>query len=263
MQLYEGIIKSWKEDKGFGFIQPNGGGKDIFIHIRDLKHSNYQPQQGDDICYKAVVDKDGKMRAYDAFIKGQEISPQYRKKSFKTNQLQEQNKRREYRLGTLPILVIAMIPFAFSALLIAQPNLASGWSLETICNTAIGSLTQKAQGCNIYKKLHIPTSTRKFIPFFIYFFLSLSTFIAYAMDKIKAHSNEWRISEKTLHWLEFLGGWPGALIAQRVIQHKNKKTSFQVVFWVIVIIHTAIWTDIVLFHSAGIRAVLCQFQRMC
>ena len=35
---------------------------------------------------------------------------------------------------------------------------------------------------------------------------------------------------KTLHWLEFLGGWPGALIAQRVIRHKNKKTSFQVDF---------------------------------
>ena len=58
MQLYEGIIKSWKEDKGFGFIQPSGGGKDIFIHIRDLKHSNYQPQQGDDICYKVVADKE-------------------------------------------------------------------------------------------------------------------------------------------------------------------------------------------------------------
>ena len=82
MQLYEGIIKSWKEDKGFGFIQPSSGGKDIFIHIRDLKHSNYQPQQGDDICYKVVADKDGKTRAYDAFIKGQEISQQYRKKSF-------------------------------------------------------------------------------------------------------------------------------------------------------------------------------------
>jgi uncharacterized membrane protein YsdA (DUF1294 family)/cold shock CspA family protein len=263
MQFYEGIIKSWKGDKGFGFIQPNGEGKDIFIHIRDLKHSNYQPQQGDDVCYKVVADKDGKVRAYDAFIKGQEISQHYRKKSFQTNRPQEQNKSREYRLGMLPILVIAMIPFVSSALLIEQPYLASGWNLEVICNATIGLLTQKAQGCNIYTKLHIPTSTRKFIPFFVYFLLSLSTFIAYAMDKIKAHRNEWRVSEKTLHCLELLGGWPGALIAQRVIRHKNKKTSFQVIFWVIVIIHIVIWTDIVLFNSAGIRAVLCQFQRMC
>jgi len=263
MQLYEGIIKSWIGDKGFGFIQPDGSGKDIFIHIRDLKHANYQPQQGDNVCYKVVADKEGKLRAYDAFVKGQEISQQYRKKSFKTNRPQEQNEVGEYRLGILPILVIAMIPFVSSALLIQQPNLASSWSLEAICKTTIGVLTHKAQGCNIYTKLHIPTSTRKFIPFIVYFFLSLFTFIAYALDKIKAHRNEWRISENTLHWLEFLGGWPGALIAQRIIRHKNKKTSFQVTFWIIVIIHIAIWTDIVLFNSAGIRAVLCQFQRMC
>ena len=263
MQLYEGVIKSWKSDKGFGFIHPNGGGKDIFIHIRDLQHANYQPQQGDNVFFKVVADKDGKTRAYDAYIKGQEISPLYRKKSFKKSLSLDRKARREYRLGMLPILFIAMIPFASSALLVEQPNLASGWSLEGICNTAVSLLTPKAQACNIYKNLNISTSTRKFTPFFVYFFLSLLTFIAYAMDKIKAHRNEWRIPEKTLHWLEFLGGWPGALIAQRVIRHKNKKTSFQVIFWVIVIIHIAIWTDIVLFNSAGIRAVLCQFQRMC
>jgi len=263
MQLYEGVIKSWIREKGFGFIKPNNGGKDIFIHLRDLKHSNYLPQQGDSICYQVVAENNGKLRAYDAFIKGQEISQLYRKKSFKTNRPQEQNEGGEYRLGILPILVIAMIPFISSALLIQQPNLASIWSLEAICKATIGMLTDKAQGCNIYTKLHIPTSTRKFIPFIVYFFLSLFTFIAYALDKIKAHRNEWRISENTLHWLEFLGGWPGALIAQRIIRHKNKKTSFQVAFWIIVIIHIVIWTDIVLFNSAGIRAVLCQFQSMC
>ena len=80
-QLYEGIIKSWKEDKGFGFIQPNGGGKDVFIHIRDLKHKNYRPQQGDGICYRVIQDQNGKTRAYDAFIKGIEIS-HFTKKTF-------------------------------------------------------------------------------------------------------------------------------------------------------------------------------------
>jgi len=206
MQLYEGIIKSWKGNKGFGFIQPNGGGKDIFIHIRDLKHSNYQPQQGDNVCYKVVADNDGKLRAYDAFIKGQEISQLYRKKSFKKNQSQEQKTRREYQLVTLPILIIATIPFVFSALLIKERH--------------------------------------NFIPFFAYLILSLLTFIVYAYDKTKAHKNEWRVSEQQLHLLAFLGGWPGALITQCVIRHKNKKKSFQVIFWIIVIIHIAIWLDI-------------------
>jgi len=225
MQLYEGIIKSWIGDKGFGFIQPSGEGKDIFIHIRDLKHSNYQPRIGDDVCYKVVADKDGKIRAYDAFIKGQEISPLYRKKSFKKNQPQQQKVRREYRLGMLPILVIAMIPFVFSVLLIKEQ--------------------------------------RNFIPFFAYLILSLLTFIVYARDKTMAHKNEWRTPESTLHLLELLGGWPGALITQRVIRHKNKKTSFQVIFWVIVIIHLAVWFDIVFLDSAGLGPALCRFYNIC
>jgi len=185
MQLYEGIIKSWIGDKGFGFIKPHGDGKDIFIHIRDLKHSNYQPQQGDNVSYKVVADKDGKIRAYDAFIKGQEISQQYRRKSFKKNQSQEQKAKREYRLGMPSILFIAAIPFGFSTFLIKEQH--------------------------------------NFIPLFVYLIMSLTTFIIYARDKTMAHKNEWRTSESTLHLLELLGGWPGALITQRVIRHKNKK----------------------------------------
>ncbi|WP_340121505.1 cold shock and DUF1294 domain-containing protein [Methylobacter svalbardensis] len=221
MQLYEGIIKSWKGDKGFGFIQPNGGGKDVFIHIRDLAHSNYQPQQGDDVCYKVVIDKNGKIRACDAFIKGQEISQLYKRKCFKKNQ----KTRREYRSGMPSILFIAAIPFVFSALLIK--------------------------------------SQHNFIPFFVYFVMSLITFIIYARDKTKAHKKEWRTQESTLHLLELLGGWPGALITQHVIRHKNKKTSFQVFFWIIVIIHIAIWIDVMFFNRAGIGTILCRFYSIC
>lgn len=221
MQLYEGIIKSWKADKGFGFIQPSGGGNDIFIHLRDLQHSNYQPQQGDDICYKVVADKDGKVRAYDAFIKGQEISPLHRKKNFKKNQPQKQKITRKDRLGMPSKLVIAIIPFVFSILLIKEQ--------------------------------------RNFTPFFAYLIMSLATFFIYAIDKTKAHKNEWRISESTLHLFELLGGWPGALITQHVIRHKNKKTSFQITFWIIILIHLAIWFNLVFFKNTSIGAVYKDF----
>ncbi|SJM91388.1 Cold-shock protein (fragment) [Crenothrix polyspora] len=49
----------------------------------------------------------------------------------------------------------------------------------------------------------------------------------------------WRIPEKSLHTLELLGGWPGALLAQRTLRHKNRKPSYQVVFWLIVGLHVA------------------------
>ena len=125
----------------------------------------------------------------------------------------------------LPILVIAMIPFVFSALLIKDRH--------------------------------------NLIPFFAYLLLSLLTFIVYAYDKTKAHKDEWRVPEQKLHLLSLLGGWPGALIAQRVIRHKNKKTSFQMTSWIIVITHISVWIDVVFFNSAGIGSVLCRFYSIC
>lgn len=227
MQLYEGIIKSWKAEQGFGFIQPTGGGKDVFIHIRDLKHANYQPQQGDGVYYKIIADEDGKIRAYDAFIKGQEISEPYGKKNYKKNQPQEQKIKHEYKLGMLPRLVIAIIPFIGSAILIKE--------------------------------------SFNFIPFFAYLILSFLTFIIYAYDKNKAQKHEWRVPEKTLHLLELFGGWPGALIAQQVIRHKNKKTFFQIVFWLIVFVHMVIWHDIIFFNGNTTKTItiFCDFYNIC
>ena len=73
--------------------------------------------------------------------------------------------------------------------------------------------------------------------------LSLLTFFAYRHDKRRAEVNDWRISEQTLHFLEMLGGWPGAFLAQRRFRHKTAKTSYQVTFWTIVAIHQLVALD--------------------
>jgi uncharacterized membrane protein YsdA (DUF1294 family) len=67
--------------------------------------------------------------------------------------------------------------------------------------------------------------------------LNLITLIVYYLDKSAAKNNSWRTPEKTLHILALLGGWPGALLAQRLFRHKSKKTSFQGVFWLTVILN--------------------------
>ena len=75
----------------------------------------------------------------------------------------------------------------------------------------------------------------------VYGLMSLITFVAYYLDKRAARLSRPRTPEVTLHVLELLGGWPGALLAQRLIRHKNAKVGYQVVFWLIVAVHVAGW----------------------
>jgi uncharacterized membrane protein YsdA (DUF1294 family) len=40
--------------------------------------------------------------------------------------------------------------------------------------------------------------------------------------------------------IALLGGWPGALLAQKLLRHKSKKQSFQVVFWATVLLNCGV-----------------------
>lgn len=71
----------------------------------------------------------------------------------------------------------------------------------------------------------------------IYSIMSVITFCAYGLDKFKAQKGLWRIPEKTLHILELCCGWPGALLAQRLLRHKSYKKSFRIVFWAMVVLN--------------------------
>jgi len=68
-----------------------------------------------------------------------------------------------------------------------------------------------------------------------YIALSFIVFILYAVDKSAARNKQQRISERTLHLVALLGGWPGAMIAQKVFRHKTKKQAFRLIFWITVV----------------------------
>uniref|UniRef100_UPI003F4933F8 DUF1294 domain-containing protein n=1 Tax=Cupriavidus yeoncheonensis TaxID=1462994 RepID=UPI003F4933F8 len=60
---------------------------------------------------------------------------------------------------------------------------------------------------------------------------SVVAFLAYYEDKARASRKAWRIPEANLHLIALCGGWPGALAAQHLLRHKNRKQAFQIVFW--------------------------------
>jgi uncharacterized membrane protein YsdA (DUF1294 family) len=59
------------------------------------------------------------------------------------------------------------------------------------------------------------------------------------LDKKRARQQQGarRTPEIMLHFLELMGGWPGAFVAQRRLRHKCVKRKYQIVFWLIVAIH--------------------------
>lgn len=73
-----------------------------------------------------------------------------------------------------------------------------------------------------------------------YGLLSCVSYIIYSLDKAAAAKDMQRTPESTLHFVDLLGGWPGALIAQQQFRHKTVKASFQTVFWATVLVNVAV-----------------------
>lgn len=60
---HQGEITQWNDDKGYGFVEPHGGGDRAFVHIKAFERPGRRPQDGDVITYTAVQESGGRFKA--------------------------------------------------------------------------------------------------------------------------------------------------------------------------------------------------------
>lgn len=178
----KGTITTWNDEKGFGFITPEGDDKRVFMHINALMPRQKRPQGSEVVTYELELD----------------------------NQQRPCAKKILYKNSLVK----------FTALKLAA--IAAAGFVATLFGLVLGDI--------------IPWWV-----FIVYISASFLALLEYAFDKHKARREKWRTPEATLHALELLGGWPGALIAQQLFRHKNRKTTFQISFWIIVTLHLLFW----------------------
>ena len=63
--MAQGTVKWFNPDKGYGFIQPDDGGKDVFVHIRQVESAGMRSlNEGQKVSFEVAADrKSGKSSA--------------------------------------------------------------------------------------------------------------------------------------------------------------------------------------------------------
>jgi len=56
--MTQGTVKWFNSQKGFGFIQPDDGGKDVFVHISAVERAGMSNlNEGQKVSYEVVADR--------------------------------------------------------------------------------------------------------------------------------------------------------------------------------------------------------------
>ena len=60
---FEGTLKSWNDERGFGFIAPDQGSDEVFVHVKAFSRRNGRPAIGQRLTFEVEIGPQGKKRA--------------------------------------------------------------------------------------------------------------------------------------------------------------------------------------------------------
>ena len=213
---YSGTLVQWNDGRGFGWIEADVGGERLFVHISAFEprpSAEQRPQSGLRLEF-AVGLEQGKKRALQVAWRNTRQEPRTTKARTATSRPAHRNSPYEGRLQSS-----------------SAPS--RGWHAGSGLSYGIlllwlGLMLAVAVIWGVSRILWL-----------VYAGLSVLTFMVYWQDKWAAQKGQWRTPEKTLQTLALVGGWPGAVLAQQWLRHKNSKTRFQLQFWLMVLINVA------------------------
>jgi uncharacterized membrane protein YsdA (DUF1294 family)/cold shock CspA family protein len=73
---YQGKISAWKDEQGFGFITPNGGGPSVFIHVKSFARQGMRPAGNEIVTYELAVNEKGQHRAENVAYVRNRVAPE-------------------------------------------------------------------------------------------------------------------------------------------------------------------------------------------
>ena len=69
----KGKITSWNESRGYGYILPLDGGRQVFIHVSAFSNRGRHPEVGQVVTYSISTDRKGRPCAVNATLAGDRI----------------------------------------------------------------------------------------------------------------------------------------------------------------------------------------------
>ena len=58
-----GVVTNWHDERGFGFIVPDDGGQDLFLHMKAFQGGEQRPHDGMAVTYEPFLNREGQLRA--------------------------------------------------------------------------------------------------------------------------------------------------------------------------------------------------------